>query len=64
MMIDRLCGLVVRVPGYSARGFGFDSRRYQIFGEVVGLERGPLSLVRKTEEIFQGNSCYGLENRD
>jgi hypothetical protein len=23
---------------------GFDSRRYQIFREVVGLERGPLSL--------------------
>jgi hypothetical protein len=24
---------------------GFDSRRYQIFWEAVGLERGPLSLV-------------------
>jgi hypothetical protein len=23
----------------------FDSRRYQIFWEVVGLERGPLSLM-------------------
>jgi hypothetical protein len=28
---DRLCGLVVRVPGYRSRGHGFDSRRYQIF---------------------------------
>ena len=30
---DRLCGLVVRVSGYSYRyrGLGFDSRRYQIF---------------------------------
>jgi hypothetical protein len=37
---DRLCGLVVRVPGYRSRGPRFDSRRYQIFWEVVGLERG------------------------
>ena len=43
---DRLCGLVVRVSGYRYRGLGFDSRRYQIFWVVVGLERGPLSLVR------------------
>jgi hypothetical protein len=28
---DRLCGLVVRVPGYRSRGPAFDSRRYQIF---------------------------------
>jgi hypothetical protein len=32
--------------------FGFDSRRYQIFWEVVGLERGPLSLVSTTEELL------------
>jgi hypothetical protein len=30
----------------------FDSRRYQIFWEVVGLERGPLSLVSTTEELL------------
>jgi hypothetical protein len=41
---------------------GFDSRRYQIFSEVVGLEWSPLSLVRITEEQFQGNSGSGLEN--
>jgi hypothetical protein len=40
---------------------GFDSR---IFREVVGLERGPLSLVRITEELFQGNSGSGLKNRN
>ena len=42
----RLCGLVVRVSGYRYRGPGFDPRRYKIFWVVVGLERGPLSLVR------------------
>jgi len=31
MMMDRLCGLVVRVSGYRYRGPGFDPRRYQIF---------------------------------
>jgi hypothetical protein len=43
---------IVRVSGYRSRGLGFDSRRYQIFWEVVGLERGPLSLVRKIEELL------------
>jgi hypothetical protein len=28
---DRLCGLVVRNPGYTSRGPGFDSWSYQIF---------------------------------
>jgi hypothetical protein len=65
MFEDRLCGLVVRVPGYRSRGHGFDSWRYQIFWEVVGLERGPLSLVRITEELFGRNSSgSGLENQE
>jgi hypothetical protein len=33
-----------------------DSRRYQIFWEVVGLEQGPLSLVRITEELLEWKS--------
>jgi hypothetical protein len=42
---------------------GFDSRRYHILWEVVGLERGPLSLVSTTEELFWGNSSgSNLEN--
>jgi hypothetical protein len=59
--------VVVRPPLWSSgqsswlqiRRPGFDSRHYQIFwkGEkkrktVVGLERGPLSLVSTTEELL------------
>jgi hypothetical protein len=58
---DRLCGLVVRVPGYRFRGPEFDSRRYQIFWEVVGLERGPLSLLRITEELLDWKSSGSSE---
>ena len=50
---DILCGLVVRVSGYRYRGLGFDSRCYQIFWVVVGLQRGPLSLVRSIEELLE-----------
>jgi hypothetical protein len=44
---------------------GFDSRLYQIFWEVVGLERGPFSLLSKTEELLERKSSgSGLESRD
>jgi hypothetical protein len=47
------------------RGPGFDSRPYQIFCEVDGLEQGPLSLVRAIEELLEWKSSgSGLENRD
>jgi hypothetical protein len=53
---------VVRVLGYRS---GFDSRHYQIFWEVVSLERGPLSLVSTIEELLgKRSSGTGLENRD
>jgi hypothetical protein len=43
-------------------GPGFDFWRYQIFWEVVGLERGPLSLVSTIEEMLGRNSgCSGVE---
>jgi hypothetical protein len=43
---------------------GFDFRRYQIIWEVVGLERGPLSLVSTTEELLERKSSgSGLEIR-
>jgi hypothetical protein len=42
-----------------------DSWRYQIFSYVVGLERGPLSLVSTIKELPERKSSgSGLENRD
>jgi hypothetical protein len=48
---DRLCGLVVRVPGYRSGGPGSipgTTRKKK----VLGLERGPLSLVSTTDELL------------
>jgi hypothetical protein len=35
------------------RGPGFDSQPYQIFREIGGLERCPLSLMRIIEELLE-----------
>jgi hypothetical protein len=60
--VDRLCGLVVRVPGYRSGGPGFDSRTTKKWWV---LERGPLSLVSATEELLGSNSRgSGLESRE
>jgi hypothetical protein len=48
--LDRLCGLVVRVLGYRSGGPGSIPRTTK--KKVVGLERGPLSLVSTTEELL------------
>jgi hypothetical protein len=48
--LDRLCGLVVRVLGYRSGGSG--SIPGTTRKKVVGLERGPLSLVSITEELL------------
>jgi hypothetical protein len=51
MIIDRLCGLVVRVLGFRSGGPGSipgNTRKKR----VVGLERGPLNLVSTAEELF------------
>jgi hypothetical protein len=48
--IDRLCGLVVRVLGYKSGGPG--SIPSTTRKKLVGLERGPLSLVSTTEELL------------
>jgi hypothetical protein len=43
----------------------FGTRRYQIFLKVVGLERGPLSLVSAIEALLERKSSgFGLENRE
>jgi hypothetical protein len=44
---------------------GFDSRRYNFFSEVVGLERGSLSLVSTIEELLERKSSgCGPEKRE
>jgi hypothetical protein len=55
---DRLCGLVVRVLAYRSGGPGsipgttrFSDKKEK-GKQVVGLERGPLSLVSTTEELL------------
>jgi hypothetical protein len=52
-MMNRLCGLVVTVPGYRSRGPEFDSRKYQIFCVVMGLGWVPLTLVSIHEELIE-----------
>jgi hypothetical protein len=43
----------------------FDSRHYQIFLEVVGLEPGPVGLASTIEELLGSSSSgSGLENRE
>jgi hypothetical protein len=44
---------VVTVPGYTARGPGFDSQHYKVFSEVVVLERRPLNLVRIIKDLTE-----------
>jgi hypothetical protein len=55
--VDRLCDLVVRVLGYRSGGPGSIPGTTRFSGgkkrkTVVGLERGPLSLVGTTEELL------------
>jgi hypothetical protein len=49
---DRLCGLVVRVLGYRSGGPGSILGTTRQKKKIVGLERGPLSLVSTTEELL------------
>jgi hypothetical protein len=63
--MDRLCGLVVRVPGYRSRGLGSIPGTTTFFWEVVGLERSPLSLVSTIKKLAERKSSGpGLESRE
>jgi hypothetical protein len=54
VVLYRLCGLVVRVLGYRSGGTGSIPGLTDFLKKktVVGLERGPLSLVSTTEELL------------
>jgi hypothetical protein len=52
-MLDRLCGLVVRVLGYRSGGRArFPALPGKKRSGSGGLERGALSLVSTTEELL------------
>jgi hypothetical protein len=51
LLSDRLCGIVVRVLGYRSGGPGSIPGTTRT-KKLVGLERGPLSLVSTTEELL------------
>jgi hypothetical protein len=61
--MDRLCSLMVRVLGYTSGGPG--SIPGTTRKKVVGLERGPLSLVSTTEKLLDRKvaaTVYKIEN--
>jgi hypothetical protein len=71
--VSNSCGYKDRPPLWSSgqsswlqiQKFGLDSRHYQIFWEVMGLERDPLSLVSTIEELLgRKSSGSGLEIRE
>jgi hypothetical protein len=52
-------------PWLQIQRSGFDFRRYQIFWEVVGLDRGPHSFVSTNEELVgRKSSSSGLGSRE
>jgi hypothetical protein len=63
--VDRLCVSSRQGSWLQMQRSGFDYRRHQIFWEVVGQERGSLSLLTTIEELLgRKSSGSGLENRE
>jgi hypothetical protein len=54
-IMTRLYGLVVRVLGYKSEGPDSIPGTTREKKKVMGLERGPLSLVSTTEELLDIN---------
>jgi hypothetical protein len=52
----KMTASVVGFPGYRSRGPDSILGTTRFFSEVVGLERGPLSLVSTIEELLERNS--------
>jgi hypothetical protein len=50
---DRLCGLVVRVPGHRSRGPEFNSPELPDCLRSSGMGIGSLALVTVTEKILE-----------
>jgi hypothetical protein len=55
------CGLAVKSSWLQIQKSGFDSWHYQIFLEVLGLERGPLSFMSTIEVLLA--PVYKTENK-
>jgi hypothetical protein len=58
---DRLCGIVVRVPGYRSKGSGFDSRCHSMLNRThvssqVAIRSRNVSLQFKPVQMFDGRS--------
>jgi hypothetical protein len=60
---DRLCGLVVTGLGYRSGGPGSIPGTTRI-KKLVGLERGPLSLVSTTEELLDRKVAAPVEKTE
>jgi hypothetical protein len=61
--MDRLCGLVVRVPGYRSRGLGLIPGTTR-FSEKLWVWKG-VSLVSTLEELLgRKSSSSSVENGD